>query len=125
MSPDCPAVLGDDQLPVEELAVLSPRQSHLALHHVRLSQHQAGLRGVARPELEENLRPLIEFPINPDSRAGGVSGEVLQVSAGGDDDQPGGWLGIDRPFTQNISHKLLLVNTPQSSPTEQETFTEF
>ena len=105
MSPDCPAVLGDDQLPVEELAVLSPGQLHLALHHVSLAQHPPGLGVVARSQLEDDLRPLVELPVNPEGGAGGHLGQI-QLSRPGNDDQSGGGLWVDHAWsnTNIITH---------------------
>ena len=124
MSPDCPAVLGDDQLPVEELAVLSPGQHHLALHHVRLFQHPARLRGVARSELQQDFRPLAELPVNPHGGAGGQFGQILQLSSPGYDDQSGGGLWIHHACS-NKYHPSELACPAPLSPTEQETLTVF
>ena len=88
-------VVDGHQLPVEQLAVLSPGQLHLALHHVGLSQHPLALGVVARPQLEDDLRPLVELPVYPEGGTGGDFRQILQLSSPGDDDQPGGGLRVD------------------------------
>ena len=119
-------VVNGHQLPVEQLAVLSPGQLHLALHHVGLSQYPLGLGVVAGPQLEDDFRPLVELPIYPEGGAGGEFRQILQLSSPGDDDQPGGGLRVDHACnnTNIISHRALM-SRPSHSPTEQETLTVF
>ena len=117
-------VVDGDQLPIEQLAVLSPGQLHLALHHVGLSQHPPGLGVVAGPQLEDDLRPLMELAIYPEGGAGGQLRQILQLSSPGDDDQPGGGLWVDHACS-NTNILSQSYEVPSHSPTEQETLTVF